>query len=187
MKLYIKNMVCDRCKLVVKSELEKLGHEPLSVALGEVELSRTLSPAELDLVDQSMTQFGFELLKDKKKQLADQIKTAIIALVHYPNEPLKVNLSDYLSHKFKLEYAGLSAVFTEIEQTTIEKYFIQQKIEKVKELIDYGEMSLSEIAFFLNYSSVAHLSAQFKKVSGQTPSAYKQDQHTVRKPIDEVH
>lgn len=180
-------MVCDRCKLVVKAELEKLGHEPLSVSLGEVELPRTLSQTELELVDQSMTQFGFELLKDKKKQLADQVKTAIISLVHYPNETLKLNLSDYLSQKFNLEYASLSAVFAEIEQTTIEKYFIQQKIEKVKELIDYGEMSLSEIAFFLNYSSVAHLSAQFKKVSGQTPSTYKQDQHTTRKPIDEVH
>lgn len=179
-------MVCDRCKMVVKTELEKLGLTPTSVNLGEVDVVQELTPAEIDLVEQKMQQFGFELLTDKKKQLSEQIKTVIIELVHYPKGPLKVNLSDYLSQALHLEYANLSAVFTEIEHNTIEKYFIQQKIEKVKELLTYGEMSLSEIAYFLNYSSVAHLSTQFKKVSGQTPSEYKQHNKLDRKSLDNV-
>lgn len=179
-------MVCDRCKMVVKTELEKLGLTPTSVNLGEVDVAQQLTQEQTDQVEQSMRQFGFELLTDKKKQLAEQIKTIIIELVHYPKEPLKVNLSDYLSQALNLEYANLSAIFVEIEHNTIEKYFIQQKIEKVKELLTYGEMSLSEIAYFLNYSSVAHLSTQFKKVSGQTPSEYKQHHKLDRKSLDNV-
>lgn len=184
MKLYIKNMVCDRCKMVVKTELQKLGLDPVSVQLGEVEVAQDLSTVQVDEVKVLLGQFGFELLADRKRQLSEQIKTAIIELVHYPIAPLRVNLSDYLSEKLGQEYTSLSAVFSECEHNTIEKYFIQQKIEKVKELLTYGEKSLSEIANLLNYSSVAHLSAQFKKVNGQTPSAYKQNTDKNRQELD---
>lgn len=187
MKLYIKNMVCTRCKMVVKAELEKLGFNPVSVHLGEAELQQeSLTAAQLADVGQALAKFGFELLADKKKQLVEQVKTAIIEQVHYATEPLKVNFSDYLSQKLDVEYATLSAVFSETEHNTIEKYIIQQKIEKVKELLTYGENSLSEIAYLLNYSSVAHLSTQFKKISGQTPSTYKQSQENARKTLDEI-
>ena len=186
MKLYIKNMVCDRCKMVVKAELEKLGLNPVDVQLGEVEIGKEIDQEELKNVSLSLAKFGFELLSDKRKQLNEQIKTAIIELVHYPVETLKVNLSTYLSEKLDQEYAALSTVFSELENQTIEKYFIQQKIERVKELLTYGEKSLSEIAYLLNYSSVAHLSAQFKKVSEQTPSQYKLTHQKARKTLDAI-
>ena len=173
--------------MVVKTELEKLGLQPLDVQLGEVELAQGANVAiPLDQIEQALHKFGFELLTDKKKQLTEQVKIAIIELVHYPAEALKINLSDYLSGRLYLEYAHLSTVFSETEHNTIEKFFIQQKIEKVKELLTYGEQSLSEIAYLLNYSSVAHLSTQFKKVCGVTPSVYKAGQYSGRKPLDEV-
>ena len=179
-------MVCDRCKMVVKAELEKLGLNPVDVELGEVEVGKEIDQEELNRVSLSLAKFGFELLSDKRKQLSEQIKTAIIELVHYPVENLKVNLSTYLSGKFDQEYGVLSTVFSELENQTIEKYFIRQKIERVKELLTYGEKSLSEIAYLLNYSSVAHLSAQFKKVSEQTPSQYKLTQQKARKTLDTI-
>lgn len=187
MKLYIKNMVCNRCKMVVKTELEKLGFNPIYVKLGEVEiLQEKMEILQTEELQQVLNKFGFELLTDKRKQLTEQVKVLIIELVHYSDGDLKVNLSTYLSQKLDLEYGYLSAIFSEIEHNTIEKYFIQQKIEKVKELLTYGEKTLSEIAHLLNYSSVAHLSAQFKKVSKQTPSAYKALQNTNRKTLDEI-
>ncbi|MFA6276526.1 MAG: helix-turn-helix domain-containing protein [Pedobacter sp.] len=187
MKLYIKNMVCNRCKMVVKTELEKLGFSPVSVQLGEVELvQENLNTTQNEAIKEVLSKSGFELLTDRKKQLTEQIKTTIIELAHYQTEPLKSNLSEYLSKKLDTEYAYLSAIFSETEQSTIEKYFIQQKVEKAKELLTYGEHSLSEIAFQLNYSSVAHLSAQFKKISGQTPSQYKLNQDLSRKTLDEI-
>lgn len=186
MKLYIKNMVCSRCIMVVQTELQKLGIKPIDIRLGEVELAAdqaTLPWKELEAV---LNNYGFELLTDKKRQVTEQIKTAIIELVHYPVGVLKTNLSDHLRERLQLEYASLSAIFSETEHNTIEKFFIQQKIEKVKELLTYGERSLSEIAHQLNYSSVAHLSAQFKKVCGLTPSEYKTDHTARRKPLDEI-
>lgn len=187
MKLYIKNMVCNRCKMVVKTELEKLGFNPINVKLGEVEIAQEMmSDLQNAAMQQVLSRFGFELLSDKKKQLVEQTKTTIIELVHYTDEALKVNLSEYLSRKLNLDYTYLSAVFSETENNTVEKYFIQQKIERVKELLTYGEKSLSEIAYLLNYSSVAHLSAQFKKVVGQTPTAYKSNQVDGRKTLDHI-
>lgn len=179
-------MVCDRCKMVVKAELEKLSLHPLQVGLGVVEISETLGEIELSAIQTSLTNFGFELLVDKKQQIATQIKTVIIELVHYPTESLKVNLSTYLSARLNVEYANLSAIFSEIEQQTLERYFILQKIERVKELIAYGEKSLSDIAYLLGYSSVAHLSAQFKKESGKTPTAYRLAENQNRKTLDQV-
>lgn len=186
MNLHIKNMVCNRCKMVVKAELEKLGFNPISVTLGEVYLNQDLSAADKEKIAASLQPFGFELLADRKTHLAEQIKTAIINVVHYATEPLKINLSLYLNDLLKLEYANLSAVFSEVEGQTIEKYFIAQKIEKAKEMLTYGELTLSEIAYQLNYSSVAHLSAQFKKVMGITPSAYKTTAKDSRKTLDEI-
>jgi len=187
MQLYIKNMVCNRCKMVVQNELNRLGLHPISVQLGVVEvIEDSLAPSQYQLLAAALERFGFELLLDKKKQLVEQIRTSIIELVHYTTGALNVNLSTYLSEKIVLSYATLSATFSEMEGLTIEKYFIQQKIEKAKELLTYGQKSLSEIAYLLNYSSVAHLSMQFKKVSGQTPTAYKLLQHTNRKTLDEI-
>jgi AraC-like DNA-binding protein len=187
MKLHIKNMVCDRCKMVVKAELEKLGFNPIDVELGEVSLSNNmLSDLELAAIDSALDKFGFSLLLSKKDQIVMQVKAELVELAHYSSEDLKINLSDYLSNKLKIPYASLSAIFSESTEITIEKYFILQKIERAKEMIAYGEKSLSEIAYQLNYSSVAHLSAQFKKVVGQTPSAYKQIQLVVRRSLDQV-
>ncbi len=187
MELYIKNMVCNRCKMVVQTELTKLGLHPISVQLGAVELAEnTIDASKQKEIEETLQRFGFEILLDKRRQVVEQIKTAIIELVHHTTEALKVNLSTYLSEKLTLSYANLSATFSEIEGVTIEKYFIQQKIEKAKELLTYGEISLSEIAYLLNYSSVAHLSTQFKKISGETPSSYKIAHRQSRKTIDDV-
>lgn len=186
MILHIKNMVCNRCKMVVKAELEKLGFNPISVELGEVSLAENISSGDKLKIAERLNHFGFELLKDKKTRLAEQVKTTIIDLIHYTKEPLKINLSAYLSEHLNLEYSNLSAIFSEIENQTIEKYFIAQKIEKAKEILTYGELTLSEIAYQLNYSSVAHLSSQFKKVTGLTPSAYKLAKADKRKTLDKI-
>jgi AraC-like DNA-binding protein len=185
-KLYVKNMVCDRCKMVVKSELEKLGISPSNVELGEITLDKPLSDDQRYRIKNTLEPLGFELIDDKKSRLIEQIKTLIIELVHYNNNDLKINLSDYLSDKLHHDYNYISNLFSEIEGTTIEKYFIAQKIEKVKELLVYDELSLSEIAFRLNYSSAAHLSNQFKKVTGLTPSHFKEVKTNKRKPLDKV-
>lgn len=186
MKLFIKNMVCDRCIMVVESELEKLGLNPTSVTLGEATVAEDISESDRTRVKDRLHSLGFELIDDKKDRLIDQIKTLIINLVHYNKEGLKVNLSDYLSDHIHLEYNYISNIFSEEEGITIEKYFIAQKIERVKELLVYDELSLSEIAFQLNYSSVAHLSSQFKKTTGITPSQFKKAESKNRKPLDKV-
>ena len=173
MKLYIKNMVCSRCKMVVKAEFEKLKIEPLSVELGEVELTKPITETEKATLLQNLQALGFDLIDDKKSKTIDKIKTLIIELVHHQNNELKTNLSDYLAQELHQDYNSLSNLFSEVENNTIEKYFINQKIEKVKELIIYNELSLSEIADMLNYSNVAHLSNQFKKVTGFTPTYFK--------------
>lgn len=186
MKLYIKNMVCNRCIMVVKNELIQLGHNPINVVLGEVELNEALTDGEKQILDKKLISLGFEMIDDKKSQQIAQIKSLIVELVHQQNSALKSNLSDYLSSHLHHDYSYLSALFSEVEGTTIEKYFIAQKIEKVKELLVYDELSLSEIAFKLHYSSVAHLSNQFKKVTGLTPSFFKNKKTHQRKPLDEV-
>ena len=186
MKIYIKNMVCNRCILVVKNELEKLGFQTLSISLGEVELKNDLSETEKTSLDNHLKTFGFELIDDKKSRLIGQIKSTIIEIIHKNNTELKSNLSDYLSSKLHHDYTYLSNLFSEVEGTTIEKHFIAQKIEKVKELLVYDELSLSEIAYQMNYSSVGYLSNQFKKVTGLTPTHYKNIKEIKRKPQDEV-
>ncbi len=179
-------MVCNRCIMVVKNELARLGFNPASVILGEVELEKDISDHEKETIGNHLQTFGFELIDNKKSRIIGQIKSSIIELVHQKNNDLKINLSDYLSEKLQHGYTYLSNLFSEVEGTTIEKYFIAQKIEKVKELLVYDELTLSEIAFQMNYSSVAHLSNQFKKVTGLTPSHFKNIRTDKRKPLDEV-
>ncbi|MGA6118360.1 helix-turn-helix domain-containing protein [Sphingobacterium anhuiense] len=184
--LYIKNMVCDRCIMVVQSELKKLDISAENVTLGKVALKQELSDDQIKMLNENLLARGFEVIDDKKSQIIEGIKNVIIELVHYQDSETKNNLSDILSNKLQHDYNYLSNLFSEVESTTIEKYFIAQKIEKVKELLGYDELSLSEIADSLNYSSVAYLSNQFKKVTGLTPSQFKQIKEDKRTPLDEV-
>lgn len=187
MKLYIKNMVCDRCKMVVKSELEKVDLHPVSVHLGEVELSELeLSANQLNAARRCLENLGFELIDDRKSMIVEQIKVAVIELVHRENNDTKIKHSDYLSRHLNYEYPYLSKTFSDEEGVTIEQFIIQQKTEKIKELIAYGQLNFSEIAWQMGYSSVAALSSQFKKVMGITPSEYKATHSNDRKSLDKV-
>jgi AraC-like DNA-binding protein len=173
LKLYIKNMVCIRCKMVVKDELTRLGLKYISVELGEVEIMESISLVKLEQFRAALLRSGLELMDDKKSILIQKIKTVIIELVHYSEEPLVINLSDYLAEKVEHDYTYLANLFSEVQGTTIEKFFISHKIERVKELLVYDELTLTEIAYKMHYSSVAHLCTQFKKVTGLTPSHFK--------------
>jgi AraC-like DNA-binding protein len=186
MKIHIRNMVCNRCISVVRNELDSL-HIPVThIALGEADLGKELSTAETEALRKRLEHHGFELLDDQKSKLIEQIKTVVINLVHYSEEKIKVNLSDYIAEKVGRDYDYLSSLFSEVEGLTIEKYMILQRIERVKELLVYGELSLSEIAWKTGYSSLAHLSAQFKKVTGLTPSHYREVRDHKRKPLDQL-
>jgi AraC-like DNA-binding protein len=173
LKLYIKNMVCIRCKMVVKDELKKLGLKYIAVELGEVEIMEGISPLQREQFRAALLRSGLELMDDKKAILIQKIKTAIIELVHYSEEPLAINLSAYLAEKLQHDYTYLANLFSEVQGTTIEKFFISHKIERVKELLVYDELTLTEIAYIMHYSSVAHLCTQFKKATGLTPSHFK--------------
>ena len=179
-------MVCSRCKMVVKSELEKLGLTPIIVDLGEVEIKENNIELTKENLLKVLHSLGFDLIDDKKSKTIEKIKNLITDLVQYKNNEIKLNLSDYLSQHLQQDYSTLSNLFSEVETTTIEKYFINQKIEKVKELLIYNELTLSEIANQLNYSSIAHLSNQFKKVTGFSPSFFKQLKDKKRKHIEDL-
>jgi YesN/AraC family two-component response regulator len=166
-------MVCIRCQIAVKSELEKFGLHHTRVELGETEIMEELSAEQRDILSTSLKKIGLELLDDKKNIMVEKIKTIIIELIHYNEDQIKTNLSDYLSEKLNHNYTYLSNLFSEIKGTTIEKYYLSNKIERVKELLVYDELNLTEIAWKLHYSSVAHLSNQFKKMTGLTPSHFK--------------
>ena len=185
--IYIKNMVCNRCKLVVRQLLEDSGLHPTEVQLGEVQIAEELENTQLTNLQQKLDELGFELLDDKKQKTIERIKTVIIELVHAQNDQLRrVNHSEYIAEQLNRDYSYLSSLFSEVEGITIEKYIIHQKIERVKELLMYDELSLSEIADLLHYSSVQHLSNQFKKVTGLTPSHFKQLKENKRKSLDQV-
>ncbi|MEZ7505241.1 helix-turn-helix domain-containing protein [Flavobacterium sp. Arc2] len=179
-------MVCGRCEMAVKTTLEKMSLPVVSVDLGEVLFSRELKSEEKQPLALALKELGFELLEDKTSKVIEKIKNLIIDLVHNQNEKLKVNFSAFLSDELHQDYSALSKLFSEEEGATIEHYFIAQKIEKAKELLVYDEMSLSEIALYLNYSSVAHLSNQFKKVAGMTPTYFKKTEDKNRKQIDSL-
>jgi AraC-like DNA-binding protein len=186
MQLFIKNMVCNRCIAAVKQLLQEQDLEYSSVQLGEVDLIETPSKEQLETFRQSLRETGFELLDDQKQKLIAQIKTLIIEQVHYGLGEERINLSHQLSSRLHKDYSYLSHLFSEVEGITIEKYLIHQKIERVKELLAYDEANLSEIAFQLGYSSVSHLSAQFKKVTGLTPSHFKKMGGMRRNSLDNV-
>jgi len=172
--------------MVVKSVFENMGINPISVELGEVELKNDIKENQKQELLESLRGIGFDLIDDKKSKTIDKIKTRIIDLVQNKNNDLKSNLSDYISQQLHQDYNTLSNLFSEVENTTIEKYFINQKIEKVKELIIYDELSLSEIAYSLNYSSVSHLSNQFKKITGFSPTYFKNLKSIKRRQIEDL-
>lgn len=186
MKLYIKNMVCNRCRFVVRTELEKLGYKPSSVELGEVEFNNELSKQDITRIENKLHEFDFELIDDSKKKTIEKIKKLLIELSQPDNDSRSEKLSTYLSKHFSKEYNYLSNLFSEVEGQTIEHYFISLKVEKVKELIKYGQSSISEIAWQMGYSSVAHLSKQFKQFTGMTPTQLKSMSTNTRMSIDNL-
>lgn len=183
----MKNMVCDRCKMVVKAELEKLGLYPTSIQLGEVELNTDdLQGSIMTQLDTNLKDLGFELIDNKRARMIEKVKNIIIYLVHSDNDYPALKISEYITGKIPQDYNYLSRLFSETEGITIEQYLIHQKIERAKELIVYDELSLTEIAYKLGYSSPAHLSSQFKKVTGMSPKSFRELQSKPRKELDKV-
>jgi len=179
-------MVSIRCKMVVKSELEKLGLHYTRVDLGEVNVREQITPEQRAALSAALLGSGLELMEDKKAILIERIKAVVIEMVHYEEELPKVNFSTHLSEKLDLNYTYLANMFSEVTGITIERYIIAHKIERVKELLLYDELTLTEISYRLNYSSVAHLSNQFKKTTGLTPTFYKNLKHKRRIPLNNV-
>jgi AraC-like DNA-binding protein len=186
MKLYIKNMVCDRCKMAVKHELDKNKIAYQNLELGEVELVEEPADKILNQFSNGIAALGFELIEDKKARTISKIKSSIIELIRKTDDLHKIKLSAHISDKLNKDYDSLSSLFSEVEGVTLEKYFIEQKIERVKELLVYDELTLSQIAANLGYSSVNHLSSQFKKVTGLTPTHFKKIGSQKRKSLDQV-
>jgi AraC-like DNA-binding protein len=185
-KLYIKYMVSIRCKMVVRDVLKKLGLHYSIVELGEVNIMENITEQQREQIRKELHKSGLELMDDKKSILIERIKNLIVEMVHYTDELPKVNFSDYLSEKLNHDYTYMANLFSETEGVTIEHYILLHKIERVKELILYDELNLSEIAWKLHYSSVAHLSSQFKKITGLTPSYFKSLKHKRRNTLDNV-
>lgn len=179
-------MVCDRCKMAVKYELMKLGIKPIRVDLGEVETEDDLMEIQYQKFAEILKEYGFEMIDKSNARIIEKIKNTVIELVHGSNETIKINYSAYIEGKLKKKYNYLSNLFSEIEGITIEQFIIFQKIERVKELLVYNELSLSEIADKLGYSSVAHLSTQFKKTTGLTPSYFKSVKDKKRLSLDNL-
>ena len=185
-QLRIKNMVCDRCKMAVEQVLKDVGLTPERIDLGEVWVSDVPTEAQLAQLKTRLEALGFELLDDQRQQMIERMKTAIIALVHHHQGNKTLNLSVYLSQLLHRDYSALSKLFSEVTGVTIERYFIMQRIERVKELIRYDELTLTEIAYQMNYSSVAHLSSQFRIVTGMTPTQFRFMKTAQRANLDEV-
>jgi AraC-like DNA-binding protein len=179
-------MVCDRCKAAVANALKNEQIPFQHIELGEVTLTEQPSNEKIEALKNNLEKLGFELIDDKKSKIIERIKGEIIKVIHQPSGKKKINFSSYLAEKIGKDYSSLSSLFSEVEGTTIEQYIIHQKIEKAKELLVYNELTLSEIADLLNYSSVAHLSNQFKKVTGLTPSYFKNLRYHTRRPLDKV-
>ncbi|MEO7294350.1 MAG: AraC family transcriptional regulator [Ginsengibacter sp.] len=186
MKIFIKNMVSNRCKLIVKAELENIGIEYNIIALGEVELKGEPSALKSEAFKAALLKWDFELMDDRKAILAERIKTVIIEMVHQSNELPDTNYSDYISRKLLHDYTYLSNIFSEVENITIEHFIISHKIEKAKELLLYDEYNITQIAEILNYSSIAHLSNQFKKVTGVTPTFFKAMKNKNRTSLEDL-
>lgn len=179
-------MVSNRCKTVVREALRQMDLHFILDNLGEVEVMEDVSAEQRTELSLRLAASGLELMSDKKGILVEKIKNAIVEMVHHSHEGLKVNFSDYLAQKLTLDYTYLSNLFSEVQGTTIEQFIIAHKIERIKELIIYGELNISEIAWKMNYSSVAHLSNQFKKITGLSPSHFRQLKQKKRRPIEEI-
>jgi len=186
MLYFIKNMVCNRCIMLVQQVFESLGYPPVRISLGEVETTNPMSEDEMDKLRKTLVGYGFELIDDTKSRIIEKIKNTIVQSIHQNHDDLKVTYSEYIESQLNRDYAYLSSLFSEVEGSTIEKYIIHQKIERVKELLVYDELSLSEISAQMGYSNVAYLSNQFKKVTGLTPSHFKQVKEIKRIPLDKV-
>ncbi|WP_309641141.1 AraC family transcriptional regulator [Flavobacterium sp.] len=186
MKLFIKYMVSNRCKMLVKEELKKLGLHFVVVDLGEVDIMENLTLHQRSQLKEALLVSGLELMDDKRAVLIEKIKTVIINMVHHSDGDIKVNFSTFLSEKLNQDYTYLSNLFSEVQGTTIEHFIIAHKTERIKELIIYDELNITEIAWKMNYSSVAHLSSQFKKVTGLSPSHFKQLKVKMRSPIEDI-
>jgi AraC-like DNA-binding protein len=179
-------MVSTRCKMAVKAALKELGLHFIVVDLGEVEIMETISQEQRRQLAADLLISGLELMDDKRAVLIERIKNAIIEMVHHTDEMIKMNFSDHLSKKLDHDYTYLANLFSEVQGTTIEQFIIAHKVERIKELIIYDELNITEIAWKMNYSSVAHLSNQFKKVTGLSPSHFKQLREKRRNPIEEI-
>ena len=179
-------MVSNRCKMAVKEELKKLGLHFIVVDLGEVEIMETITLDQREKLKLSLIDSGLELMDDKRAVLIEKIKNTIIEMIHHSDEMIKTNFSDYLSEKLNHDYTYLANLFSEVQGTTIEHFIINHKIERIKELIIYDELNITEIAWKMNYSSVAHLSNQFKKVTGLSPSHFKQLKDKRRSQIEDI-
>lgn len=183
---YIKNMVCDRCKMAVEKVFQDVGLTPEDIDLGVAKVKEEVSETQLAEVKARLEKLGFELLDDAKYRLIEQIKTTIIKLIHYKQDNSLLNLSDFLQRELHQDYSALSKLFSEYTSTTIEKYYIEQRVERVKELLTYNELSLTEIALQLKYSSVAYLSTQFKMVTGMRPTEFKSLHKQKRRSLDRI-
>ncbi len=186
MKIYIKYMVSNRCKIAVKEELNKLGLHFIVIDLGEVEVMEDISLEQRAQLKAGLLGSGLELMDDKRGILIEKIKAAIIETIHHKDEMAKIKFSDYLSEKLDYDYTYMANLFSEVQGTTIEQFIIAHKIERIKELLIYGELNISEIAWKMNYSSVAHLSNQFKKITGLSPTHFKQMKDKRRIPIEQI-
>ncbi len=186
MKIFIRNMVCNRCIMAVKQEFEKAGVKPLDVIMGEVELLNPLTDDQLRDISHKLTGLGFDILDDKNQKLIEKIKNLLIEKVQGGDIEEHFSLTEFLTKKLNKEYTQVSRLFSEVEGITLEQFFILQKIEKVKEWLVYDELTLSEISWKLGYSSVAHLSSQFKKITGLTPSHFKKPGNQNRKSLDQI-
>ena len=185
--LHIKNMVCKRCIKVVNEEFVKLGIPIQEIELGKVVTASELNNAQLQQIENVLLENGFELIDNRKSRIIDRIKTVVIEKIHHSKESERTeNSSDYIAKEVGYDYSYLSNLFSSVEGITIEKYIINQKIERVKELLVYDELNLNEISYLLGYSSVQHLSSQFKKITGLTPTHFKKLKENKRKPLDEV-
>jgi len=186
MNLYIKYMVSDRCKMAVKEILKNLGIHVIQVELGVVEILNELPDNTILQLKNALLPLGFELIEDRRAILIERIKNTVIEMVHHSDDMLKVNFSDYLSEKMNYDYTYLANIFSEVQGTSIEHFIITHKVERIKEFIIYDELSITEIAYKMNYSSLAHLSGQFKRITGLTPSYFRKLKLKRLEPIENI-
>ncbi len=187
MILHIKNMVCDRCLMIVRQQLENLGFTVKRVVLGNAEITPEPDEEQMQLISAALKVSGFELINKETDKIIESIKNAVIELVHHSDlSEINMSFSDIIANRVGKDYAHLSRLFSNSQDTTIERFIIEQKVEKIKELLEYGELNLNEIAYQMGYSSSAHLSTQFKSVTGLTPSQFKSSEKAGRKAIDKI-